>query len=135
MKPTQFLSTFAVAALAMAMLAASAFATGNPSGGYDGDCNLKVKKERAYWYRDSDHDEGKFVACHEGYLPISCMIQFPDRSHRNTFFVHEGHPHQSGHEYGCFFRVGSHDYQGHQNEFETWTVCIPESCVDQYAHH
>ncbi|MDH3602145.1 MAG: hypothetical protein OEU26_21240 [Candidatus Tectomicrobia bacterium] len=132
MKLTQLLSTLAVTAIAMTMLATSAFATGDHDGGYNGECNVKVKKERAYWYRDSHRDEGKFVACKDGYLPISCMIKFPDKSLRNIFSVHEAHPEQFDHDYGCFFRAGAHDYDGHQQEFWTYTVCIPDTCVDHY---
>lgn len=62
MKLTQLLSTLAVTAIAITLLATSVFATGDSGGGYDGECNLKVHKERAYWYRDRHRDEGKFVA-------------------------------------------------------------------------
>jgi hypothetical protein len=135
MKLNQLLSTVALTTLAMTMLATSVFATGEPSGGYNGECNLKIQKERAYWYRDSNRDEGKFVACQEGYLPISCMIKFPNKDDRNTWFVHEAHPEQFSHDTGCFFRAGTHHYDGEQKDFWTWTVCIPESCVDQYPHN
>jgi hypothetical protein len=136
MKIAQLFSTVALSAIALTMLATSALATGDPGGGYNGECNFKVKKEQAYWYKDSHQDEGKFVPCYEGYVPISCMIQFPDKNDRNTFFVHEAHPQQNEHDYsfGCFFRAGTHDYHGHQKDFWTWTVCVPESCVDEYAH-
>lgn len=46
MKLTQLFSTLATTAIAMTMLATSAFATGDHSGGYNGECNFKVKKEQ-----------------------------------------------------------------------------------------
>jgi hypothetical protein len=135
MKFAKLVSTVALTAMTLTMLATSAFATDDHSGGYHGECNVKIKKEQGYWYRNSEHDEGKFVACYEGYLPISCMIQFPDKNDRDTFFVHEAHPQQNSHDYGCFFRAGTHDYHGQQKDFWTYTVCIPESCVDEYSNN
>jgi hypothetical protein len=70
MKMSQLFSTIALSALALTMLATSALATGDHDGGYNGECNFKVKKEQAYWYKDSHQDEGKFVPCYEGYVPI-----------------------------------------------------------------
>jgi hypothetical protein len=66
MKFSQLFSTVALTAIAMTMLTSSVFATNDHDGGYNGECNFKVKKEQAYWYRDSHRVEGKFVACYEG---------------------------------------------------------------------